>query len=133
MKRFAKPGSPMRAVSVLQGMRVEVTSISTLSVSNRSPTETAAAVDALDDEVLAEGSRLQRPAELLRPPGEVDPAETVDRLFRPAMVFLVADRVAQQALAVDDDGRIGRRLENARLVAFARDRAGDDPCTRRGF
>jgi hypothetical protein len=41
------------------------------------------------------------------------------------MVLAVADRVAQKSLAVDDDGRIGWHLENAGLVAFAGDGAGD--------
>jgi hypothetical protein len=40
------------------------------------------------------------------------------------MVLAVADGVAEQPFAVDDDGGIGRRLENAGLVAFAGNRTG---------
>jgi hypothetical protein len=35
------------------------------------------------------------------------------------MVLAVADRIAEQAFSIDHERRIGRRLENARLVAFA--------------
>ena len=52
-------------------------------------------------------------AELFRPPPVVPISEDVDGLVRAAVVLLVGDNVAPQALRLDGDGAFGRTLKDA--------------------
>ena len=75
-------------------------------------------LEAGDREILTEGRRLERAAEMLLPPGVVALAVDVDGLIGPAVMLLGRDQVAREAEGADLDGA-GHRL----LADAAADRA----------
>lgn len=79
-----------------------------------------AVVETFDGQVLAECAGREIATERGRPPVERQRALEQDRLILAAVVFRIADRIADEAEAVDHDGGIDGRLVDAGLEALAR-------------
>lgn len=73
------------------------------------------AVDTFQNQIFAEKSWLNRKTQRTRPEIEIDGAHGVDRLIRPAVMFTIADSVADDALRIHHHRALHGMFENTRL------------------